>query len=80
MRVNSERGRTEYLLVGLVHAASGVVITCPDWEWADFDGKRLVWASNGKLTGARVNEEGLTDTTELCDFNDRKFEAIEAPY
>lgn len=55
-------------------------IRCPTWEWADLDGKRLVWAANGKLNAAKLHEDGLSDEVELYDFNDMAFEAIEAPY
>jgi hypothetical protein len=51
-----------------------------EWEWAELDGKRLVWASAGKLFSARLTAAGLTSEHELYDFNEMKFEAIEAPY
>jgi len=50
------------------------------WEWADLDGKRLVWVANGKLCTAQVPRDGLGEQVELHDFNDMTFEAIEAPY
>ncbi len=28
----------------LLHPASGAMIICPDWEWADANRERLVWA------------------------------------
>ena len=34
----------------LIHVPSGRIIACPTWEWADLDGKRLVWTSDGKLS------------------------------
>jgi len=64
----------------LAHARSNTIIACPKWEWADLDGKRLVWTNDGKLTCARIKTSGLTDMTQLCDFNDLTFEPLEAPY
>jgi hypothetical protein len=29
-----------------------------EWEWAELDGKRLVWASEGKLFSARFDSCG----------------------
>lgn len=52
----------------------------PEWEWAEVDGQRLVWADAGKLFSAVVAERGLVAIRELHDFNAMKFEAIEAPY
>lgn len=64
----------------LVGPAENQIIRCPNWEWADVDGKRLVWAANGKLSAAAIRREGLADEVDLHDFNDMTFEAIEAPY
>lgn len=44
-------------------------IACPQWDWADLDGKRLVWSSRGKLNCARITKTGLAGETELIDFN-----------
>lgn len=64
----------------LIGPAEKQIIHCPDWEWAELDRKRLVWAANGKLFAASVSKHGLVDEVELKDFNEMKFEAIEAPY
>jgi len=64
----------------LVNPTSDSVIACPKWEWADLDGKRLVWAAGGKLNCAQVKKDGLADETELFDFNEMVFAPIEAPY
>lgn len=64
----------------LVGPAGNKIMSYPNWEWADLDGKRLVWAADGKLSAAAVHEEGLANEVELHDFNRMKFEAIEAPY
>ena len=51
-----------------------------DWEWADLDRDRLVWAVGGKLYAARIRGDGLGEEKLLHDFNDMKFEALNAPY
>lgn len=64
----------------LIHPSSDVSIACPDWEWADLDGKRLVWATAGRLETARLTNKGLTHVRVLHDFNDMRFESITVPY
>ena len=64
----------------LVHPESGTTVDGKDWEWADLDGKRLVWAQHGQLWAGYVRKGGLHDSRCLRDFNDMKFEAIAAPY
>lgn len=64
----------------LVHPASQRVDVYSDWEWADLDGERLVWADKGRLYAGRVGKEGLLEPQQLHDFNGMKFEAIRAPY
>ena len=64
----------------LVPPGSGSAMAYPQWEWADLDGKRLVWAAGGKLNSAWVTTAGLARETELFDFNEMTFEAVEAPY
>jgi hypothetical protein len=64
----------------LIHSASNHSIACRQWEWADLDGKRLVWAAEGKLNAGRLTRQGLVDETLLFDFNEMAFAPIEAPY
>jgi hypothetical protein len=64
----------------LVAPGSGSSIACPTWEWAELDGRRLVWAAGGKLYCAQVSKDGLTGETELFDFNGMSFRALKAPY
>jgi hypothetical protein len=52
----------------------------PDWEWADVDRDRLVWATGGKLFAGHVGPDGLEDERELHDFNGMTFERLKAPY
>jgi hypothetical protein len=64
----------------VVHPASGQRISGADWEWAEVDGERLVWAAGGKLFAGTIAEDGSLEERLLHDFNEMTFEAIEAPY
>ena len=64
----------------LVRKDSSEQIDLPDWEWADFDGRRLVWAEAGRLHAGRLKPGGLREATVLHDFSDMAFSAISAPY
>jgi hypothetical protein len=50
------------------------------WEWAEVDGKRLVWAEAGQIFAARLGAKGLGETKMLQDFNNMTFENLTAPY
>jgi hypothetical protein len=64
----------------LHHPESKLVIDQSNWEWADWDDDRIVWATEGRLETGRLTSTGLTDIRVLKDFNDMNFEAIKAPY
>ncbi len=64
----------------LVRADSEETLQFPDWEWADLDGKRLVWTEGGRLLCAKFCSAGLREERVLHDFNDMRFEPIAAPY
>ncbi len=64
----------------LAQPSSNARMAFPHWEWAEWDRERLVWASAGKLYGARVGAGGLHEERLLHDFNGMSFEPIEAPY
>jgi hypothetical protein len=64
----------------LVNARSGEVLEHPDWEWADYDGGRLVWAEKGCLYAGSIGDEGVTDQRMLFDFTPLRFEKLVAPY
>jgi hypothetical protein len=51
-----------------------------DWEWADVDGERLLWAEGGKIFAAAIEPGGLGPAKLLYDFNGMTFQEIEAPY
>jgi len=78
---NSTQGRGCYYDEhDLINRSAGEAIEHSTWEWAEVDGERIVWAERGKLFQSQLNESGLTEPMELKDFNEMKFEAIEAPY
>lgn len=64
----------------LVRPESSSTIECPAWEWAEMDGKRLVWATDGRIETARLTHTGLSERKVIHDFNDMRFEEIRAPY
>jgi hypothetical protein len=74
----------------LVHA-SGSELPRPDWEWAEHDGDRLVWAERGKLWAGeleasrpgdrpRLRADPIVRAHVLRDFSAMTFEARRAPY
>jgi hypothetical protein len=64
----------------LKHEPSGTLLVFPEWEWADLDRKRLVWAANGQLWAAGLGDGKLSRERLLRDFNSMEFEAKAAPY
>ncbi len=64
----------------LVHLPAQTAQRFPDWEWAEIDGSRLVWAAKGQIWAGQLNDSGLVNEKMLHDFNDMHFEAIKAPY
>lgn len=52
----------------------------PDWEWADSDERGIYWAEKGKLFKAQISSDGLSEVSELYDFNNMVYQQIEAPY
>lgn len=64
----------------LVHAASARCESHPDWEWADLDGRRLVWAAGGILYAGSISRQGLSEQRQLHDFRHMVFERLRAPY
>jgi hypothetical protein len=64
----------------LLNSGSGKRVKFPDWEWADIDGQRLVWAEHGKLFAGPLSKQGVSDEVQFFDFNDMAFERLKAPY
>lgn len=44
-------------------------LPCPNWEWADWDRHRIVWAESGCLRAASLEPEGLGPARTLMDFS-----------
>jgi hypothetical protein len=64
----------------LEHAGRKALLSVPNWEWADRDGDKLLWAAEGKLYRAGVRAAGPESPELLYDFNGMTFERREAPY
>lgn len=50
------------------------------WDWADLDGKRLVWTCEGCLWTGQLGPKSIVKPRLLHDFNGMRFQAIAAPY
>lgn len=64
----------------LIHLRSNTTLDLPEWEWAEYDRHRLVWATEGKLFTSKIADQGLVNPTELYNFNSMTFKPIVAPY
>jgi hypothetical protein len=65
----------------LEHPRSAQLRRFPDWEWAELDRNRLVWAEKGGLFASAINREiGVDSPTLLHDFDEMKFVDRAAPY
>lgn len=74
-------GRSVYLDSHEMRCArTGERIALDDWEWADVDGSRVVWAAKGCLYAGRVRSNGAILSTLLKDFSKMSFERRIAPY
>jgi len=64
----------------LVSTRTGETVLKEQWEWAEVDGGRLIWAENGCLYAGRIGPKGLGGEKMLFDFTPMKFEKLAAPY
>lgn len=64
----------------LVHGPTKRRLDLLDWEWADVDGERLVWAEAGSLWEGRLDHSGLIQVHELKNFDAMRFRRLRAPY
>ncbi len=78
--VRREPGKGCYWDEHALLAPNGDVTSLPDWEWADLDRGRVVWARGGKLWSARIERSGLVREKQLFDFDGMRFQAVPAPY
>lgn len=80
-QVDSPQGKGCYWDEHILINKGGELRNYPDWEWADWDENRIVWASKGCLyscsikTGFQLGQPKL-----LYDFNEIRFQEITAPY
>jgi hypothetical protein len=65
----------------LFNTDSSSLITCSDWEWAELDNKKIVWAAKGCIyRTAILSQAAIGEAKLLRDFNALEFEEIRAPY
>jgi len=66
----------------LSHKGVGLTLKRPDWEWADMDDGKLVFAAEGKLMRATLfkDAEQPYRAKLVHDFNPYTFKPIRAPY
>ncbi|GGA29552.1 hypothetical protein [Dyella nitratireducens] len=64
----------------LFNSRTEEVVSKIDWEWAELDGTRLIWAANGCLHSGWLDVKGLLSEKLLHDFSPMQFEKLEAPY
>lgn len=64
----------------LFNARTEVSVQKEDWEWAEVDGARVLWATRGGLYAGRVGAQGLRSETLLHDFTSMQPERLAAPY
>lgn len=63
------------------HRNSGRTIDGSTWEWAEVDGKSLVWATGGALFRAPLpTRHPFAEPVCVHDFNDMTFQRLQAPY
>lgn len=63
----------------LVNRQEELEIPLPDWEWADLDRDRLIWAEKGNICTGVMKQEGLRNVKNLYCCNELKFVNIAAP-
>lgn len=64
----------------LFNSRSEEVISKANWEWAELDGARLIWAASGCVHSGNLDAKGLHSEKLLHDFSPMLFEELAAPY
>jgi len=64
----------------LFNSRTEEVLQKENWEWAEVDGGRLVWAAEGCLHAGRLHTKGLRGEKTLYDFKPMLFENLAARY
>lgn len=77
----ARQGKPVYWDEHEIQLSSGKVLNKFDWEWAESDGKRVMWAAAGCLFTAESDHSGKFRSERLLrDFRSDRFENIPAPY
>lgn len=80
-QIGAPKGKGCYWDEQVLLSKSGVEFDFPDWEWAEWTGRNIAFARDGRLFRIGIrNAEELSDESLIHDFNGYKFEQIEAPY
>ena len=81
-QVDQPEGKGCYWDEHILLPADRPKIECPDWEWADFVGSNLYYASKGCLHHINIRKKNfdILNAEILYDFNSLKFEESAAPY
>lgn len=80
-QVGSPKGKGVYWDEHELISADGVVEKFSDWEWAELDEKRIVYASKGCLFSSSMKSGSKFGSSNLLyDFNDMVFKRVAAPY
>lgn len=64
----------------LVNGRTDQVVAKPDWEWAEVDDGRIVWAAGGCLWAGRIEAAGLRGERQLFDATHLQPARLAAPY
>jgi len=80
-QVGSPPGKGCYWDEHQLISSKGDTQAYPDWEWAELDRNRIVWAEKGCLWQMQLDNKGaIGEKSMIHDFSAYKFEPIEAPY
>lgn len=65
----------------LFNEKSEIITQNNEWEWAELEGRSIVWATKGCIYRANIESHTKIGTPKLLyDFNQLMFEEIQAPY
>ncbi len=79
--IDSPKGKGVYWDEHLLQKGESEIISFPDWEWADWVDDSIYYASKGALYRLNIKSSNkFNDPKLIHDFNDYKFEELQAPY
>ena len=80
-QINSPPGKGCYWDEHIIYNTTGKLLVYPDWEWAEWWENSIYYAEKGCLYQVKIESPNqLSKPKLLHDFNDYKFDAIQAPY